>query len=104
MKSLRRERESGLLRAVQKIGNQDGFITEHDADYLLLEHGCVTRLLQVLVRCCGGRRFNCALHNLEGMTRAMEKDGEYIRDVSVRHCDLQEMVGEHIPHFGTERV
>ena len=103
MKSLRRERESGLLRAVQKIGNQDGFITEHDADYLLLEHGHVTRLLQVLVR-CGGKRFNCALASLEDMTRAVEKDGDYIRDVSVRHCDLQEMVGEHIPHFGTERV
>ena len=68
-----------FLRTIQE---QHGFLTSDDTRFLLGEHQDATRLLPVLVR-CGGTRFTCGLQYLKGLMEMVEKNGDYVRDVSI---------------------
>lgn len=54
-----------------------GFIKQSD----MPELAAIDRLCPVLVR-CGGCRFTCAAQDAPIIIRAIERDGDYLRDVS----------------------
>lgn len=61
-----------------------GFVTVADMPELIQLH----RLCQCLVR-CGSRRFICAAQDVAGMIRAVEKDGDYVRDVAITSTEIE---------------
>jgi hypothetical protein len=61
-------------------GEQMGFITS--ADVVEIRKDLPNPDLTVLVR-CGTNRFLCPLNELEHRMASVERDGDYVRDVSI---------------------
>lgn len=59
------------------LARPGGFLRDTD----MPELNRLDRLCPVLVR-CGSNRFTCGAQYLEGMIRAIESVGDYVRDVS----------------------
>jgi hypothetical protein len=75
-----------LAEAFQRIAREQyGFITDQDAEVIRAHVPSPT--MKVLVR-CGRSRFLCPLNKLEERMAQVERDGDYVRDVSIPHSPL----------------
>lgn len=64
---------------LKALAERHGFLDERIvADLLYLGHGT----LPVLIR-CGGHRFSCTVAQVPARMAAVEKSGDYVRDVSI---------------------
>lgn len=61
-----------------------GFMTEEQAKQV----EAVDRLCPVLVR-CGGCRFTCGVQYLSHLIECIEKNGDYVRDVSITAQEME---------------
>jgi len=70
------------IQILKEIKNNGGFIThESQIQFLMANHKESYRLKKVLVR-CGGCRFTCGLQDFKHISEALERAGDYVRDIS----------------------
>lgn len=69
-----------LTDVFKRINTQFGFVTSDDVAEI--RRDLPNPALKVLVR-CGSQRFVCPLNELEHRMATVEREGDYVRDVSI---------------------